>query len=68
MKKEEDKAPMFKVVESPRNKKTKNEGEQAEKGKRTQPPAWKMNEAKEQAIMQRIAEKIKDRCKSKEKQ
>ena len=69
MKKEEDKEPMFKVVEPPRSKKSKNEREQAERGKRTQPPAWKMNEAKEQAIVQKMEEREeeKDRCISKEK-
>ena len=71
MKKEEDKEPMFRVVESPRSKKekTKNGKEQEEKGKKSQPPAWKVNEAKEQASMRRMdeREKEKERCKGKEK-
>ena len=59
MKKEEDKEPMFKVVESPRSKRSKNEREQEERGKRTQPPAWKLSEAKERAIMQKTEGKEK---------
>ena len=69
MKKEEDKEPMFKVVESPKSKKEriKNEKQQEEKRKKAQPPAgaWKMNAAKEQALMRRIEEK--EECQSKEK-
>ena len=62
---------MYKVVESPRSKKkkTRNGKEQEVKGKKTQLPAWNVNEAKEQAIMRRMdgREKEKERCKSKEK-
>ena len=56
MKKGGDKDPMFKVVKPPRSKRSKNEREQEERRKRTQPPAWKLSEAKERAIAQKIEE------------
>ena len=50
-------------------KKVKYEKEQEEKGKKTQPPAWRGNEAKEQASMRSMneREKKKERFKSREK-
>ena len=61
MKKEEEKEPMFKVVEPPRSKKSKNEREQEERGKGTRLPTWKSRGAGERPIIQKTEGKDADK-------